>query len=310
MNSSFILVLGSSGFLGQELCLRLLNAGYSVRGFDRSLPSLSYIANHGKFEQVKSDFDDHSQLIKALEGIDVVYHLISTSVPATSNVDPATDCKANVYNTIKLLDFAVNEGVKKIVFISSGGTVYGRNEGKPLSEDDQTDPICAYGIAKLAIEKYLRLYYELHGLNYQVLRVSNPYGGRQPANSGQGVISVFIDRALKNEPIEIWGDGRIVRDFIYIDDVIDAMIRIMEYSGKYNIFNIGSGEGYSLLDLTELISEELGQYIEVRFHEGRKVDIPYNVLDVRRAKGEFVLPPTTLINTGISKVVSYRREIK
>jgi len=172
--------------------------------------------------------------------------------------------------------------VKKIIFPSSGGTVYGYPEPSSINEEHKTNPICSYGICKLMIEKYLYMFNNLYGLDYQILRISNPYGPYHNALS-QGVINVFLSKIIKGETIEIWGDGSICRDYIYIDDVIDILEMMANKDIDAKILNIGSGEGTSLNNLIKIMKSITGANFNVEYKEGRKVDVPVNILDISKA---------------------------
>jgi UDP-glucose 4-epimerase len=236
-----------------------------------------------------------------MQGIDVIYHLISTTIPETSNKDVQFDLTSNVIPTLQMLQLAKESKVSKIIYISSGGAVYGPECHRALKEDDATNPICAYGIHKLAIEKYLQLFYRTWGLDYRILRVANPYGQGQRSN--QGAITQFVSRVLKNEPIEIWGDGSVVRDYIHVDDVVKAAVLSAEYDGSYKLFNIGSGKGHSLLELVSMVGKAAGRSVEIIFSEARPVDVPVNILDISRAEEELGWHPTISLEDGIRKLL-------
>ncbi|EFM11424.1 NAD-dependent epimerase/dehydratase [Paenibacillus curdlanolyticus YK9] len=278
------LVLGGTGFIGKHLCKRLAEENHNVRILGRKKIEFDNIFYDNKFEFVQQDFlqiDDFSNL---LDGIDIVFHLISTTIPSTSEIDCVFDISSNVISTLKLLKACVKMKIKKIVFISSGGTVYGIPVQLPIPEEHPTNPICSYGIQKLTIENYLYYYFMQYGLDYTILRLSNPYGTGQYINKNQGVIPIFIDKLMKNETLNIWGDGKIIRDYIYIDDAINGIISTINYTGKYKIFNIGSGEGMTLLEVVDSISEILGCKYNINYLDARKIDVPVNVLDVSRAE--------------------------
>lgn len=291
------LILGGNGFIGSHLVDSLLAAGHQVRVFDKyeeryrqPLQGVDY-----RF----GDFGNRGSLSEALTGIDVVYHLISTSLPKTSNDDPAFDVQSNVIETIFLLEQCVTRKVKKVIYISSGGTVYGIPRTVPIAEDSPTDPQCSYGITKLTIEKYLALFHQLHGLEYSIVRPSNPYGSRLNPSGIQGAIPVFLGKAALGEPIEIWGDGTVIRDYIYIDDLIEGICQVAAYAGAEKIFNLGSGQGCSLQELVTIMEVVTSSALPVVFKEGRSFDIPEIVLDISRAKQELGWVPRTGIETGI-----------
>ena len=187
------LVLGGGGFLGGHLVEALQLAGSHVRVFDRQ-PRRSAAAHVASTtEWYEGDFGNRGDVAAALEGCDVAFHLVATTLPRTSNEDPVHDLESNLLPTVRFLDLALEHGVKKVVFASSGGTVYGPPRIVPVPETHPTQPLCSYGIHKLAIEQYLHLYHSLHGLAYCVLRLSNPFGERQRSDASQGVVAVFLD---------------------------------------------------------------------------------------------------------------------
>lgn len=291
------LVLGGNGFIGSHLVDRLLAEDHSVRVFDKyperyrkPLPEVDY-----RF----GDFGNRGLLAEALQGIDIVFHLISTSLPKTSNDDPAYDVQSNVIETLFLLEKCLEFGIKKVVYISSGGTVYGRPLSLPVLEDAPHEPECSYGITKLTIEKYLALYRQLHGLEYVVVRPSNPYGSRQNPHGIQGAIPVFLGKVANGEPVEIWGDGEVVRDYLYIDDLVDGICRAAFTASPERVFNIGSGEGVSLNRLVAIIREVTGREVPVNYSPSRSFDVPAIYLDISRAQKQLGWQPVTPLREGI-----------
>lgn len=296
------LVLGGRGFIGLHLVDALLDKGYRVRCFDRPgvMPLGKPYSSDANFELYEGDFMSVGDVADALGGCDICYHLISTTLPKSSNEDPVFDVESNLLGTVRFLTRALKAGLKKIVFISSGGTVYGIPTQVPISETHSNNPICSYGITKLAIEKYLGLFHQLHGLDYTVLRLANPFGERQQIHASQGAVAVFLGKALKRETIEIWGDGTVVRDYIYIDDVIAALLAVLDYKGPEHIFNIGSGRGLSLNDLLDSIEEVTGRPTLRRYVSGRPFDVPANVLCIERAKQELGWSPHVDFKDGLA----------
>ena len=278
-------VVGASGFIGSHLVDGLLQYGYRVKALARHLPGLIGKAaqEHSELSFIPVDMADGLAIQQAFEGADVVFHLASGSLPQSSNRDPQADVQVNLVGALKLLEAARQAQVKRLVMVSSGGTVYGIPQQVPIPEDHPTDPLCSYGITKLAIEKYVALYRQLHGLDGLVLRLANPYGERQRLEASQGVVPVFLGRALRFEPLQIWGDGSTVRDFLHISDVVSALLAACHYEGPERLFNIGSGTGLSLRDLVTLLEHELDRSLEVRYQEGRSFDVPTNVLCIDRA---------------------------
>ncbi|MDY0390579.1 MAG: NAD-dependent epimerase/dehydratase family protein [Desulfobulbus oligotrophicus] len=308
--SSTCLVIGGRGFIGLHLIDALLQQDYHVRCFDRphAVPLENKLRNNPNFEMFEGDFTNEKDIVDAFKGCDFCFHLVSTTLPQSSNADPVYDVESNVVATIKLFNHAVRTGLKKIIFPSSGGTVYGVPLNIPIHEDHPTNPLCSYGISKLTIEKYLELYRHLHGLEYSVLRISNPYGERQRVHSSQGVIAVFLGKILRGEVVEIWGDGSVTRDYIYIADVIEAMLATLAYSGDQRIFNIGSGQGHSLNEILDTIETVTGSPVHRRYLPGRPFDVPSNVLNIERARQYLDWSPGMSFEQGLSRFVKWLQQ--
>ncbi len=278
------LVFGGRGFIGSHLIDALLEGGHKVCCFDRPhvQPLTSAHAGNPDFTLLEGDFTSEADVKAALAGCTVCFHLVSTTLPKSSNADPLFDVESNLIGTVRMLENAVKSGVRKVVFASSGGTVYGVPQQVPISETHPTDPVCSYGITKLAIEKYLQLFSTLHGLNFTVLRLANPYGPRQRLHSSQGAVAVFLGKVMRRETVDIWGDGSVVRDYIHIRDVVDALLRAAE-TRETGVFNIGSGRGQSLNDLLDAIERVTGMKAERNYLAARAFDVPVSVLSIERA---------------------------
>lgn len=303
------LVLGGRGFIGSHLVDALLNRGYLVRCFDRPhiQPLSQSHLEHSRFELCEGDLVSEADVASALEGCYACFHLVSTTLPKSSNADPIFDVESNVLGTIRLLTQAVKYGLKKIVFVSSGGTVYGVPKQSPILETHSTDPTCSYGIAKLAIEKYLHLFHFLHGLDYAVLRLANPFGEGQRLHASQGAVAVFLGKVLRGEPVEIWGDGSVVRDYIHIRDVVDALLASLQRTTEEHIFNIGSGRGHSLNELIDAIENVTGCTASRRYLAARQFDVPANVLSIARAKELLDWSPRIGFEDGLKKFADWLR---
>ena len=301
------LVLGGRGFIGSHLVDALLVRGFPVRCFDRPhVVSLgdTHLTNPN-FELIEGDLASETDVAEALEGCEVCYHLVSTTLPKSSNADPVFDIETNVLGTVRLLTHAVKTGMKKVIFVSSGGTVYGVPTETPIPEEHPTDPICSYGITKLAIEKYLGLFKQLHGLDYTVLRLANPYGERQRIHASQGAVAVFLGKVLRGEPVEIWGDGSVVRDYIHIADVVDALLAALEQTGNEHVFNIGAGRGHSLNEVLDAIEKVTGRTADRRYLPGRAFDVPASVLSIARAKQSLGWSPKVGFEQGLGKFAAW-----
>jgi UDP-glucose 4-epimerase len=277
----------------------LLADGQDVCVFDQpGARYLEYSRQQGA-TIVAGNFLDADAVRGAIAECDVVYHLVSATVPQTSNENPCFDVEVNLLGTLQLLDQMRQANVKKIIFSSSGGTVYGIPQEIPIKESHPTDPISSYGIVKLAIEKYLHLYWTLHGIDYRILRVSNAYGARQPITATQGAIAAFLGKAIAKEEIVIWGDGTVLRDYVYASDIAHAFLQASRYEGKLKVFNIGSGHGHSLNDLIAAIESITQVPLQVKYLPGRPFDVPVNVLDTSRAKAHLGWEPKVRLEEGV-----------
>jgi UDP-glucose 4-epimerase len=276
----------------------LLAAGHTVRVFDRGPER--YRSPLAQVEYRLSNFDDIQMLTEALEGIDIVYHLISTSVPSTGNVDPIGDIRTNLVATVRMLQIMNKKQVNKIIYLSSGGTVYGTPGMLPIPETHPLRPTCSYGIVKVAIENYLYMFHKLIGLEYVVVRPSNAYGERQGHHGVQGVIGTFLRKALRNEKIEIWGDGSVVRDYLYVGDLARLCTRIGD-NFVTTVVNSGSGIGYSIRDVVAVIESTVGNKLNVLYKPAREFDIQQVVLDCSKAQKMFSWSPSVNLVEGIKR---------
>ncbi|PJC71327.1 MAG: NAD-dependent epimerase, partial [Zetaproteobacteria bacterium CG_4_8_14_3_um_filter_59_5] len=243
-------MLGGCGFIGSHLVDALLKAGHQVRVLDHSREKFRKPLNGVEYRI--AELSDSVALGSAVLGMDIVFHTVSTSVPETSNRDPEADIRGNLINMLHLLDHMRTHEVKRIVYLSSGGTVYGNTDVTPTPETQLLNPVCSYGIVKLAIEKYLFMYQQLYGLQPVVIRPANPYGPRQNPTGIQGAISSFMSRIMHHQPVQIWGDGSIVRDFFHVEDLARLCLLAGE-STHTGIFNAGSGTGCSIRSLLDII---------------------------------------------------------
>ncbi len=298
-----VALIGAGGFFGTNLARHLAPRVSELRcfGLHPSFPeALSGLA------WVTGNMAD-SPLAEVLTGCDTVIHLASSSSPGT-DLDITADAQANVIASLRLFDHCVAAGVKRVVFISSGGTVYGIPGHVPIPESAPTQPITAYGVAKLAIEKYLEVYSRLRGLDYRVLRISNLYGPFQTTAKKQGVVAAFLAEALRGEPLEIWGDGQVVRDYVFVKDAAEAVLAAMRHQGSERVFNIGGGIGMSLNDVIAAIETRLGRPLEKRFKPGRPVDVPVNILDCALAKLELGWTARTEFDQGLAQTAEWMQE--
>jgi UDP-glucose 4-epimerase len=299
-------VLGGCGFLGSHLCRALVQDGYPVRIFDKVYTGRNLIADiESRVELVEGDIMRPDDVLSALEGADTIINLVHTTVPGSSMNDPAYDAESNVVATVRWLCRLSQTNVRKLIFISSGGTVYGLPQCKLINEHHPTDPISSYGITKLAIEKYVAMYSAMNGIDHLILRPSNVYGEGQRLHIGQGVIGVLADRAIRGETLEIWGTGESMRDYLFVEDFVAAVMALMNYSGTQRVFNLASGEGHSVLDILTILGHQLEGMPRVSHIPGRGFDLPVNVLDSSLLTRETGWKPRVGLNEGVARVVQW-----
>jgi len=299
------LVTGANGFLGSALVAALAARGNEVIAAVRKPGSIN--TKRGVREAVFDMSYGDAQLRALLAPADVIYHLAWSSLPATSDIDPVGDASDNIVGAVRMLKALENRDDVRFVFSSSGGTVYGEMMGPAALESQATAPISAYGVSKLAVEGYLGLFGRLRGLDHVSLRIANPFGPSQTGTKNFGAIATFARRGLKGEPITIWGDGRTVRDYIYLDDVVDALLAAGDKRGGPRILNVGSGVGRSLNELIAAIESEIGRPLNVRYEAARGFDIGANVLDTRLASRVLGWRAATPFGEGLARMVSALR---
>ena len=306
-------ILGGAGFLGRHAGRAMAAAGYEVWSVDCALveppASAPWLAG-----QVRAEFAAVHDWWEQCGGADVVIHLASSTVPATASADPVLDAQANLIGNLRLLqalrDKCANGGGKpRLLFVSSGGAVYGRPQSVPLAENHPTMPMGAYGVTKLAVEHHLRIEEATHGLAYRVLRLSNPYGEWQRPQGVQGVVAVFAHRALHGLPVDVWGDGSVVRDFVYAADVGQAFVAAARHVGDSRVFNIGGGAGHSVNHIIATLEQLLGRTLERKVFAARPFDPPVNVLDIRRAREELGWRPTIAFEEGVARALAWLQTV-
>jgi UDP-glucose 4-epimerase len=295
-------VLGGGGFIGTNLCRRLVSAGHRVRAFGRRCQFPDELRGA---EWYQGDFTDATALAAALDTFDVVFHLVHSTTPQSANLDMAGDVQSNVVASLALFDLCGKLKVRRLVFVSSGGTVYGLPNAIPTPETAPTDPIGAYGVSKLSIEKYLAVYQRLHGLDYRILRVTNPYGPFQVPIKNQGLIAAIISKALRGEANEIWGDGSVIRDYIFIDDVVDALVAAASDQSEGRVFNIGSGVGRNVREVIAAIEFALGKKLDISWKQGRAADVPASVVAIARARDLMGWQPKISLDSGLVQTIAW-----
>lgn len=302
------LILGGCGFIGRHVAVLLARAGYHVTLADRVPPPR--FAGEPAAERIGWH---HLELGSAnwsalVEKVDVVHHYAWSSLPATANANPLGDLLINVGATVAMLDALCRRGAGRVVFASSGGTVYGKLERVPVSEDHAVAPITAYGAGKATAETYLGLYRSLHGMDCRVARVGNPYGAGQDLSRGLGAVTTFLNRAILGQPITIWGSGDTVRDYIHISDAARGLVRLATVPVvRSHVFNLGSGIGTSLNDIVRELETQFGPLIVTRT-EARPFDVPISVLDITRARRLLDWAPALSFADGLARTIDDLRE--
>ncbi|OPY58761.1 MAG: dTDP-4-dehydro-6-deoxyglucose reductase [Pelotomaculum sp. PtaU1.Bin035] len=303
-------VLGANGFIGGYLCRELVKLADHVNAFDRVFDNKLLNELEGKIHFYPGDIANDFLLEEVIRNTDILFHLACTTTPATSDADIIYDITSNLIGAIKILIMCVKHKVTKIIFPSSGGAVYGIHPADvAIREDFATQPISSYGATKIAIEKYLHIFEKKYGLKYMVLRLANPYGPKFTGFS-QGVIPSFIKCILDGVPLNIWGNGEVVRDYIYIDDVISAFIKSISYQGEARLFNIGSGVGLSVNQLINILEGCEGKKLTVNYQGPRDCDVPYIALDINRAREHLNWFPVVNIEKGITLTYKYMKFYK
>ncbi len=299
-------IVGGCGFIGRHVAVKLARLGHFVILADRSAPKYDFPDDvRARITWTRCDVAE-TDLDSLVEGATTIHHYAWTTIPLTANADPAGDVSANLIPTLALLE-AIRRSAHRprFIFISSGGTVYGKLRHVPVREDHPLAPLTAYGVSKAAVELYLNHYRVVHGLDCRVARLANPYGAGQDFGRGQGAATTFLHRALTGRPIEIWGDGEVVRDYIHISDAAAGLVAVAcasQSDGPW-IFNIASGQGVSLNGVVAALETRIGRTLEVRREAGRLFDVPISVLDVTLAQTVLGWSPRLSFHEGMARTL-------
>lgn len=282
-----ITIIGAAGFIGTNLILDIVHNSKQeihLTAIDRKITYFKHLIdmNLDGVEYREANFSVDTNFDEQLKNQDIVYHLASTVIPGNSNKNIPLEIEGNVVATSRMLDACVRQEVKKVIFISSGGAVYGKKGICPIKEDTVTYPISSYGVQKIAIEKLLYLYRYQFGLDYRIIRLANPYGPYQRPNGKLGVVTTFVYEALKGNILQVYGDGKVVRDFIYIDDAIRGIRNIANNENELRVFNLGSGTGHSVNQVIDEIKNVISSNVKIEYIASRPTDVPENYLDISR----------------------------
>lgn len=304
-------VFGANGFLGRRVVARLAAAGLPVRAVSRRFdPDFAAAvgaavgagagAAAGGVEIVEADLRDPFACLSALAGVRRVLQLVSTSSPALRNDYAEQDVLENVLPQMRFARDCLAAGVGRLVFVSSGGAVYGPPRWLPIDEAHPTDPLNSHGLTKLMTEKYLGMLGQTRGLDFAVLRVANPFGPTQGFRKGQGLIPAILERQRRGEPVPVYGDGEARRDFVYVEDVVDAILAALDRrEARGAVINVGSGAARSVNEVIAAIEARLGTRIARRHLPARDTDVAVSELAIGRARELLGWAPTTPFETAI-----------
>jgi UDP-glucose 4-epimerase len=307
------LVTGAAGFIGSTLVDRLLADGHSVVGVDdlssgRS-ENIAQAERSAEFEFAKADITD-ADLIGLLADTDpeVVFHLAAQISVSRSVTDPQFDSSVNVVGTVRLAEAARKAGVRKIVHTSSGGSIYGTPPVYPTNEDVPVDPSSPYAASKVCGEVYLNMFRNLYDLDCSHIAPANVYGPRQDPHGEAGVVAIFSRALLSGKPTKIFGDGSDTRDYVFVDDLVDAFVRAGGEVGSGQRFNAGTGVETSTRQLHSVIAAAAGAPDEPEFHPPRLGDLRKSCLDISRAKRVLGWQPKVPLADGVARTVEFFRE--
>jgi len=293
-----VLVVGGNGFIGSHLKDAFLSSGLEVSVLDRQVER--YRPPLENVRVLLGDLADPVLAKGSLNDIEAVIYCASTTTPQTSADDPVKDITKNLIPFLRFLDLARHQRVRRFVFLSSGGTVYGVASKLPISEEHPTNPIVSHGIVKLAMEKHLLALARTGDMEIVILRVGNAYGERQNPFGGFGAIATFLGCVARQQSIVLWGDGSTVRDYIYAKDVVAACLTAVMLEDAKGVYNIGTARRYSLNDVLEVITDTTGQPMpEVQRKVKRSFDVPAVVLNNKLARQELHWEPITPLVNGI-----------
>lgn len=302
-----ILITGGAGFIGSHVTDRLVSEGHSVSIIDNLSTGKAENLNKGA-EFYKIDIvNPRIERIFKKERPELICHLAAQMDVRRSVADPVYDANSNIIGMLNLLENAVRYGARRIIFASSGGAVYGEGGTLPTPEDYPPQPLSPYGISKLTGEYYLFFYKQTYGLNYIVLRFANVYGPRQDPFGEAGVVAIFTQKMLKNEQPVINGNGMQTRDYVYVEDVVDAVTASV-YSETNDVFNVGTGVETSVNELSKLLTEVTGRNIKEVHGPAKKGEQARSCLNYDKIKKTLEWEPRTTIKEGLSRTVDFFRK--
>lgn len=303
-----VLLIGGNGFIGSHLIDELLSSGYRVRVLDRQ-PEL-FRQPLSDVEYQTGSFADLFTLREAIDDCEILVHMAHSTVPALSLIHPEQEVLDSVSSFVNMVNCFKKGHIKKIVYFSSGGAVYGNPLSLPVDEESKLEPISPYGVAKLMMEKYLSMFSYLYDLQYIIVRPSNPYGPRQNYKGQQGVISIFLNKILNNEEIRIWGDGSSTKDYLYVGDLAKSVVGLIDRGFDNSTYNISSAIGRSLNDLISILSATYGCPPRIVYEAERSYDVKHVVLSNEKVQHRTGWQPSISLEDGISETVRWIQQME
>jgi UDP-glucose 4-epimerase len=302
-----VCVTGGAGFIGSHLVDAFVARGHRVLVLDD--------LSSGRRENLPPEAELHVLDVRSPEaaelvasaGIDLLAHQAAQMDVRRSVEDPVHDAQVNVTGTLNLLEAACKGGVRQVLFASTGGAIYGEQEVYPAAEDHPTRPLSPYGVAKLAVERYLYFYSREHGLDATCLRYANVYGERQNPHGEAGVVAIFCRRLLQGRPVTIHGDGLQTRDYLHVSDVVRANLAAVELPG-FRIYNVGTGQETSVVALYRRLAEAVGTDLEPRHGPAKRGEQRRSSVDPSRARAELDLPAPLSLDLGLQCTVGWFRD--
>jgi UDP-glucose 4-epimerase len=295
-------LIGGAGFIGRAVTRQLLAAGRKIIIMDIGTRPTEL---DPRIDYIQGDYGNKIFLTEALQGVDEIVLLAYASVPKTSFEDPLSDLTSNLPPALVLFDVARNLPLKKLIILSSGGTVYGKVAHVPIDEATATNPISPYGITKLAIEKYANLYHELYELPAVILRPANAYGEGQRPFTGQGFIATAVASVLTGKVLTMFGEAGSVRDYIHVDDIASSICAALDKGEAGACYNVGTGKGTSNSEVLEMINQlatPMGLMANVSIQSERRFDVPANILNSTKLTEATGWTPSVTLEEGLQRV--------
>ncbi|MBE0627724.1 MAG: NAD-dependent epimerase/dehydratase family protein [Burkholderiales bacterium] len=295
--SAGILMLGAGGFLGSALARRLSRDGCRVYRVMRQ-PAPPFGQNDSVHP---GDISDVALMRELLTRCNTVFHLASATTPGSSARQPSLEAEFNLLPTLRFLDVMQDFPGRRLIFVSSGGALYGNPAIEPAPETHPTTALSYHGAGKIALETFLLTFSRLTGTGLTVLRPSNLYGPAQSLKSGFGLVRTMLQHVKQGTTMQIWGDGETVRDFLYIDDMVQACCQVRAQGDAVGeVFNVGAGNGHSINQIRQLAEKITGRAIDVIYQPQRQVDVTHIVLDCSRIRSKLGWSPAVPLEEGLA----------